>query len=88
MSVPMGATEVSYTIAIPENPEQGQPVDITIDFTVAVADRPGAGAQQHAAIEAGADTMVAYLRDQYPGLPVIATRRYTGFITGDTWPGV
>lgn len=80
MTVPQGAQKVKYVISITEaSPE------VEIVFEAAVGTSPG-GEAADAAVQAGADAMIAYLEAEFPNKTVNAGRTYEGFLQGDTWP--
>lgn len=87
MSAPTGATEVHYGIGVAENPDATPPhPNYSVQFTASLEDSDPGG-HQHAAIEAGADAILAYFATQFPTSNLLHERSYTGNLTGDTWPG-
>ncbi len=82
MAIPQGATAVTYSIALSGS---GAP-DWYLAFTQRLAFSPIKDAQVHAALEAGADAIVAHLQSEFPDATVAAQRSYDATLPGDPWP--
>lgn len=76
MAVPTGAQSVRYVFNANEQ------YDINLEHGLSANPE---GNEIDAALEAGADAILAYIQSQHP-TGVIAGRAYIGGIAGDPWP--
>ncbi|MFD3929680.1 hypothetical protein [Streptomyces sp. NPDC058614] len=76
MAKPQGATKVTYSFA-------NAPSEASVEFTFDVVTLTG---EVDAAMEAGANAILAHLQAAYPTRTILATRTYSGSLAGDAWP--
>jgi hypothetical protein len=78
-TIPDGAQSVTYHLGYPH----GEP-EIQLTFT---GDLSGHSPQErHAAFEAAAEGMAAHLQQVFPDGNLVASRTFTGAVSGDPWP--
>lgn len=82
MSIPSGAKSVTYAIDFGGS---GAP-SWWLSFTQRLAFGASEDTAVDAALQAGADAIVAHLQGEYPTVTISAQRRYDCTIPGDAWP--
>lgn len=88
MPMPDGATTVTYDIRLTDYSNDAEEV-AQLKATVSLANcypEPTMRPTADAAVQAGADAIIAALDAAHPGGNVTATRSYDLTVTGDPWP--
>lgn len=81
MSIPANTVHIRYYFEVQGGDDFNFHVEV--DFTKGASTDPAA---IDAAMEAGANAIVASLESQFPSQTVFAFRKYTTVISGDPWP--